>query len=196
MADISHLGSLQPVEQLDLSNYSENKRSTFRLPEKGTYTVQAPDGFPAEAFTRTKKGALLVDISPTILGPAHEGFGLRRQRVSATAFQRDGKWVSMVGDYLIANGVRTALHDEQAIADAVEATAGRTYSVDLDWLAEDYASGFKVKGMENFPKNADGTYQSWVNHPTEKVVNERTGEVEPKRVRAYINIVRFNPSEA
>lgn len=189
MADISHLGSLQPVEQLDLSNYSENKKRTFQLPAKGTYQVQAPESFPAEAITRTKRGALMFDISPTIVGPTNEGFGLRRQRVSAQVFQRDGQPVSMLGDYLISNGVRIAIKSEQDLADAVEATAGRIYSVDLDWLAEDYATGFKLKGMEQFPKLADGSYQSWVNHPTDKDENGN-----PKRVRAYLNIVRFNPA--
>jgi hypothetical protein len=95
----------------------------------------------------------------------------------------------MLGDYLIANGVRTALPNEQAVADAVEATAGRVYDVDLDWEANDYQSGFKVKGMRNFPQNPDGTYQSWVNHPTAK---DEKGD--PVKVRAYLNIARFHGS--
>ncbi len=190
MADISHLGPRNDVN-LDLGDtYAVNQKKTFQLPPKGKYTVQAPDGFAAEAFTRTKKGALQIDISPKIVGGPFDGFGLRRQRVSTTPFERNGQTVSMVGDYLIANGIRQTLADEQEVANAVESTSNRTYEVELDWLAEDWASGFKVKGMQNFPKLADGSYQSWVNHPTE--IDSETGN--PKRVRAYLNIVRFYPA--
>lgn len=185
MADISALGNQQPVEVLDLENYAVNRKSTFSLPAKGRYTVQAPDAFPAESFSRSKnKGSLAVDISPTILGPTNEGFKLRFIKVYNSTWQRDGKTVSGIGDYLAANGVKAVLKDEQAIADAVESTAGRTYQVDIDWRAQ--RSGLEVKGMESFPKNPDGTYQSWVSHPTEKAEDGS-----PKRVFANLEITNF-----
>jgi hypothetical protein len=191
MADISHLGNLNPIETLDLGeNYAENKRKTFQLPAKGRYTVQAPDSFPPEAFGRTKKNALYVDISPTIVGPTNEGFQLKRQRVYASTWKRDGKLVSGIGDYLIANGVRgVVLSDEQQLADAVEATAGRVYEVDLDWVANNYSTGFETKGMDSFPLLADGTRQSWVPDPTAKDENGN-----PVKVRAFLEIVRFHPA--
>lgn len=184
MADISALGNQQPVEVLDLENYAVNRKSSFSLPVKGRYTVQAPDAFPAESFSRSRKGALAVDISPTIVGPVNDGFKLRFIKIYNSTWQRDGKVVSQIGDYLAANGVKAVLKDEQAIADAVESTANRTYEVDIDWRAN--RNGFEVKGMENFPKNPDGSYQSWVSHPTEKAEDGT-----PKRVFANLEVVRY-----
>lgn len=188
MADLSHLGGLNPVEALDLENYADNKVSAFRLPEKGRYTLQAPDSFPPAAFSRTKAGALSIQIDPTIVGPTNEGFTVRFTKVSAKPFQRDGKTVSQVGDYLRACGFKGTLANEQEIADAVEATAGSLYEALLDWRAY-YKDGFVLQGMTRFPKNDDGTYQSWVEHPTAK--NEDGSAV---RVRANLVVDRFVPA--
>jgi hypothetical protein len=184
LADLSALGTLNPVETLDLTDgiYEDAQQSAFRLPEAGTYTVIAPDSFPSTAFTRTKAGALSIDISPTIVGPKNEGFKTRFIKVSAKTFDRKGKKVSQLGDYLRATGFQGILRDEQDQADAVEQTAGKTYTMKLDWSAYHGPTGFRLEGMTKFPKNEDGTYQSWVNHPTEK--DPETGA--PIRVRANL----------
>jgi hypothetical protein len=189
MADLSHLGGLNPVEALDLENYADNKEkvSSFRLPPKGVYTVQAPDSFPAAAFSRTKAGSLQIQIDPTIVGPTNEGFTVRFTKVSAKPFKRDGVTVSQVGDYLRSCGFSGVLADEQSIADAVEATAGAIYEAKLDWRAYS-KSGFSLQGMERFPKLADGSYQSWVEDPTLKDENGN-----PVKVRANIIVDRFIP---
>lgn len=187
MPDISALGNLQPVETLDLENYAANRKSSFSLPAKGRYTLQAPDTFTSEAFSRTKKGKLAVEISPTIVGPTNDGFKIRYQKVYSSTWQRDGKTVSGIGDYLNASGVRAVISDEQQLADAIESTAGRVYEADIDWRAQ--RNGYEVKGMENFPRNDDGSYQSWVEHPTEK-----DEEGKPRRVFANLEIVRFLPA--
>lgn len=190
MADLSALGNLQPVEPLDLENYQANRKSKFQLPAKGKYTLQAPDSFPAEAFSRSKSGSLAVTIDPTIVGPSNAGFKLRYTKVYATTWKdKSGRTVSGIGNYLISNGVKAVLADEQALADAVESTSGRIYEALIDWKAQ--RNGFEVKGMENFPKNEDGTYQSYVNHPTE--VDE---EGKPRRVFANLEIVYFIPASA
>ena len=181
------------MEPLDLENYADVKESTFRLPAKGRYQVRAPEGFPSAAFSRTKKtNALSVQIDPTIVGPTNEGFQIRYTRVSATPFKRDNVTVSQLGDYLRANGIAGVIKTEQDLADAVEATASRVYEVDIDWKAYSNKDGieFKVEGMENFPKNADGTYQSWVTHPRAK-----DEEGNPLRVRANLVIDKFVPAQ-
>lgn len=189
MADLSHLGGLKPVEALDMAAYAENKENTFRLPAKGRYTLQAPTSFPAAAFGRTKGGALSIQIDPTITGPTNEGFQVRFVKVSAKPFLRDGKYVSQVGDYLRACGFSGVLRDEQAVADAVEATAGTTYEAKIDWRAYNSKTGFSLQGMERFPKNADGTHQSWVEDPTAK---DDSGN--PVKVRANLIVDRFIPA--
>lgn len=187
MVDLSHLGGLNPVEQLDLENYADNKESTFRLPAKGRYTLRAPESFPDSAFGVTKAGALSIQIDPTIVGPTNEGFVIRFTKVSAKAFQRDGKTVSQVGDYLRATGYKGTLRNTQELADAVASTTGQTYEAKLDWRA--YRNGFQVQGMERFPKLPDGTHQPWIEHPTDKDENGN-----PIRVPAYLIIDRFIPA--
>lgn len=188
MADLSHLGGLNPVEALDLENYADNKESTFRLPAKGRYTLRAPETFPPAAFGRTNAGSLSIQIDPTIVGPENAGFTVRFTKVSAKPFKRDGKTVSQVGDYLRAVGFKGLLSDEQSIADAVECSAGAIYEAKLDWRAYNGKTGFSLQGMERFPKLANGTYQSWVEDPTAKDENGN-----PVRVRANLIVDRFIP---
>lgn len=196
MADLSGLGALKAVEPLDLENYVVNRKAKFQLPAKGTYTVQAPESFPAEAFTRSNSGALGIDISPTIVGPTNDGFKIRYQRVYSTTWtdKKSGKTVSGIGNYLAANGVKGRFTNEQDLANAVEATAGRTYQVILDWKAR--KGTWELVGMENFPSNPDGTKQSYVLADGQ---NGRPHEVdetgEPKRIFANLDIVYFIPAE-
>lgn len=190
MADLSGLGNLVTVDPLSLGDsYPEARRSTFQLAPKGTYTVQAPDSFPTEAFGASQAGYLTAQIDPTIVDGPHAGFQLKYQRVSAKPFQRKGETASIAGDYLIACGFRGNLNSPQDIADAIEATAGTTYEVKLDWRAENYQTKFKVEGMENFPRNADGTYQSWVEDPT-----STNPDGTPKRLMARLFIREFIPA--
>lgn len=176
MADLSHLGGLNPIDELDLDgSYPVTKESTFQLPAKGVYTVQAPDSFPAAAFTRTKAGALQVQIDPTIVGPAHEGFVVRFVKISAKTFDRNGTKASQIGDYLAACGWKGVLKSEQDIADAIEATAGSIYEVKLDWRAYNKRTGYSLEGMERFPKNEDGSYRSWLIDPSEVGKTDENG---------------------
>lgn len=188
MADLSMLGGLQEVEPLDLENYSDNKESTFRLPEEGIYTLKTTDSFPQAAFGRTKAGALSIQIDPTIAGPTNEGFTVRFTKVSAKPFKRDGVTVSQLGDYLRATGYKGTLRNEQEQADAVEATAGAIFEAKLTWRAYNTKTGFSLQGMHRFPKLADGTYQSWVEDPTDKDENGK-----PTRVRANLIVDRYIP---
>ena len=192
MADISALGALRPVEPLNLANYAENKKSEFRLPAKGRYTLRAPEAFPSTAFDRTSKGDLSVQIDPTIVGPTNEGFQLRFTRVSAKSFNRGSDKASILGDYLKACGINGELKDEQAFADAAESTANAIYQADLDWEAY-HKAGVDVKGMENFPKRADGSYESRVpvmnpDKPTEQLIDE---DGRPVYAYARLKIKRF-----
>lgn len=188
MADISALGNLKPIDTQDLSGdtYVDARESTFQLPKKGEYVLQAPESFPPAAFGATKEGNLSVQIDPTIVGPTNENFTVRFTKVSAKPFQRGGVTVSQAGDYLRACGFRGQLKSAQDVADAIEATAGAQYRAVLDWRAYNSKTGFSLEGMERFPKNADGTYQAWVNDPTGLDENGN-----PQRVRANVIIKRF-----
>lgn len=201
MADISGLGSLKPVEPLNLSNYADVKERTFQLPKAGRHTLQAPPTFPPTAFSRTKtSGALAARIDPKILGGDNDGFEVRYASVFATTYKRDGQTVSSAGDYLRACGYDGTLETEQDIADAIEGTAGTTYDARLDWEARNNRTGFKVRGMKNFPKLADGNYQPWVEDPNDYETDEAgnvkvgsDGSKLHKRIRANVIIDAFYP---
>lgn len=185
MADLSHLGGLNPIDQLDLDGtYPGAKQSTFQLPAKGEYTLRAPDSFPQTAFGRTKAGSLSVQIDPAIVGPTNEGFTVRFVKVSAKVFDRNGAKASQTGDYLKSCGFSGVLKSEQDIADAIEATANQTYQAKLDWRAYNKRTGWSLEGMERFPKLADGSYQSWVIDPSEVGKLDENG----KQLRVLANL--------
>lgn len=179
MADISILSGLAPVEQIDLDSYPVNQKKSFQLPKRGVYTLQAPAAFPSEAFGVSKAGALTVTIDPTIVGPTNEGYQLRFTKVSAKVYKRNGENVSQLGDYLNACGIKGVFKTPQDLADAAEATANVTFQAELDWRG--FKDGFEIEGMTNFPKNEDGTYQGWVDHPTAK-------DAEGRAVRVFANL--------
>jgi hypothetical protein len=189
IADISALGGIQAVEPLDLENYADNK-GAFELPKKGRYTVQAPEAFPAEAFGRTKAGALSAQVDPTIVGPTNEGFQLRFTKVSAKQFQRGGVKVSQLGDYLRACGVRGTLNDEQEQADAVEATANLNYTVDVDWRAYNSNNGFSVEGMGQFPTDGNGGHLQYYLDESDPDENG-----DPRRLPARVFVARYIAAE-
>lgn len=187
---IANLGNLQPVD-LDLDNYAEAApKSSFRLPPAGRYTLRAPDSFTSEAFSATGSGALSARVDSTIISGEHAGFLIRYQRVSAAPFKNDPN-TSWMLRFLKACGVSGRITSTQDLADAVASTAGRAYEAELEWVAQDRSSGFAVKGMRSFPQLSDGTYQSWVAHPTLTQRNERTGQDEAKRVWANIEVKRY-----
>jgi len=191
MADLGHLGGLNPVDKLDLDGTYPvaQEKTAFQLAPKGTYTLRAPDTFPAAAFSRTKAGSLAIQIDPTVVGPTHEGTVVRFVKISAKVFERSGLKASQIGDYLKACGFIGVLNDEQAIADAVETTAGSLYEAKLDWRAYNKRTGFSLEGMERFPKLADGTYQPWVIDPAE---NGKLDE-EGRQLRVFANLtIPFN----
>lgn len=190
MANISELGGLQQVEQLDLDMYPDATLGK-PLPQKGVYTLQTAPEFPPTSFGRSKKGALSAQIDPTIVEPSENaGYKLRFSRIYATTYKRNGLTASQFGDYLRACGFRGKLASEQEQADAIEQTANQTFKALLDWEARNNRTGFEVKGMENFPKAEDGTPQGWVVDP-----NELDAEGNPLRLRARLVIRQFIPAE-
>lgn len=201
MADISKLGGLQPVEQLDIDETYKDATSSPSIPKKGRYTVQAPDHFPSEAFGRSGSGALSIQVDPRIIGPTNEGYTLRYVKVSGKVFKRGGVNVSQIGDYLRATGFRGKLSDEQAQADAVEATANSVYEIDLDWKAYNKVTKFSVEGMEKFPSDGAGGHLPYIEDPNDFEVDEFGGVVTDaqgakvhKRLPARAYVARFVPA--
>lgn len=167
-----------------------NRRAKFQLPPHGEYILQAPSEFSQDAFGATKVGNLIITIDPTVAEGPHAGFQVRRTRISGKVFKRDGRNVSQIGDYLTSIGFEGRVTNDQEAADAVEATAGRQFKAELDWRAENFRTGFKLEGMRKFPRNPDGTYQQWVEDPTEKGADGA-----PLRLLANVYVRNYIPAE-
>jgi hypothetical protein len=192
MADISSLTNLQATDPIDWDGYADARESK-PLPEAGRYTFQVA---PTVTFPPSNSGVLLAKIDPVIVAPAHTGYILKGTKVSAKVFERGGKKVSFIGDLLRATGLPLRpTGDPQAVADAVEQTAGLTFDGDLDWEAGRRSDPWYTKGMQNFPK--DPTTGRHVPYVTKKnadgtpMVDPVSGE--PEVERAYPRITRFIP---
>ena len=193
MADISSLGTLNTQDPISDDLYTDVK--PFRLATAGRYTLQAPSADQLK-FGRTKAGDFRVQIDPTIAGPDFEGQRVTFAYISAKTFDRDGATVSMIGDYLRSVGVPADLDGTpQQAADAVETTANLTYEAELDW--ELFARGhgpdgsdFTIKGMRNFPQDAEGNRTHIVPSPTQ--TDPETGE--PVQLLGRLRIRRFYPA--
>ena len=192
--------NIAPSEALDLDNYAVigGNRPKSKFPVKGRYTLRTVDSFSPESFRPNGANtALTFQIDPTIVGPTNEGKQLKFTRISGKIYQRDGKSVSQLNDYLKTVGVTdTVPGDPQEQANIVEQTAGRVFEAGLDWRA--YAKGanadgsdLSVEGMENFPSNGAGGFLPYLNHPTVK-----DDEGKPKKIWANLEIVYFVPQSA
>jgi hypothetical protein len=182
-ADISALGNLNPVEPLDMDQYQDNQEFP-PLPQKGRYTVRAPEKF---LFSRTQTGSLSAQVDPTVVGPTNENYTVRFTKCSGKTWKRNGVTVSQIGDYLRACGVKGKITNEQDQIDLVEQTANSIYQIDGDWRAY-HKDGFKLEGMEKFPSDNNGGHQEWCEHPTEK---DEQGN--PVRLPARFYVRRFVP---
>ena len=190
MADISNLANLQSTEPLDWEKYADAKEAP-QPPRKGRYQLRAPDSF---TFTATAAGFLQAQVDPTVVGPSHPGYSLRFQRVSAKPFTRSGVKVSQLGDYLRAVGMAVRPTTPQEQANAIESTAGRIFTADLDW--EVYCKGckFTLKGEENFPADGNGGHLPVIKCPNCKATSVDAAGAEvvtPVNLRANVRIDRF-----
>lgn len=189
MINISELGNLQSVEAIKLDDTYKTQSSGFVMPKSGRYSVKSPESFSDTSFSATRAGFLSIQIDPEITGPSSAGITVRYAKISAKPFMRNGSTVSQVADYLRAVGYTGSVPgDPQELADLVAQTAGAQYEAVLDWEARHTSTGFKTKGMRNFPSDGNGGHQSWVEHPT-----ERDAEGNPLRLRANLVIDRFIP---
>ena len=190
--DISALGTLQPTQPIDLSVVPEAPKKAFMFPRAGRYTVRAPEAITAESFSSTKAGNLSARVDPTIVGPTNEGYDIRFTNLSAKVYTdpRTNTETSQVAQYLQAFGITDKLDGtpEQA-ANLIASTAGKTAEVWADWVSEHRASGFKLRGMRNFPNKDDaGNFLPFVTHP-DSSVTDANGE--PLRLRANLVVSRW-----
>lgn len=196
MADISSLTSLKTTEPLDLPLY-KTARQAKPFPPADTYTARTPESFPAESFGESAAGFLTVDVSPTIVGGEFDGYRIAFTKVSAKTWtNRDGQAESQLGRYLKACGINETISGEpQDQASACDLTANQLVEIEVDWVARQKGTMWKLKGMKNFPLNPDGTHSRFVPMDGENgrplVKDPITGDTVD--ARAFLEVVRFRP---
>lgn len=201
--DISELGGLAPSQPVDVSAIPGVKPTGSGFPRAGRYTVRAPESFTVDptmaapgTIGKTQAGNVAARVDPVIVGPSHEGYQVRFTRISAkdyTSKNREGKeyTTSQVAEYLTSFGVKENLTgDPQQAANLIASTAGQSGEVYADWVAEHRPTGYKLVGMRNFPVDANGNPQPWVEHPDENV---RDAEGNRLRLRARLEVRRWIP---
>lgn len=191
--DISGLGNLQRAEPIDLSVPVPVPSGPQTLPPAGVYRVRAPE-FRVEMFATSQAGFLVARVDPIIVGGTpYDGHEIRFTRVSAKTYTdaRTGAVTSQMAEYLRAFGIKAVLTgDPQQAADLVASTAGQEAEAYLNWVVEHRPSGFRLRGMKNFPPDGQGGYLPVVTHPDATVTDARGQRL---NLRANVEVTRWIP---
>lgn len=191
--DISSLNNLNPSEPVDLSAVAPKGP---RFPRKGVYTLQLPETITLEDnFSETQSGNLAVEIDPVIVGPSSEGFQVRYVKASAktyptTDFKTKQKYTtSQMAELAASAGIHSFPGDPREQVEIICSLAGAQVRAQLDWRAKNKRTGEVIEGEENFPKNALGEPQPWIED-----AEDQDPDGKNIRYRARIYVKRFYPS--
>lgn len=195
---ISDLGNLTPSQPLDFSKYPAPKAKSagFTLAPAAEYTLRLITPVTNETLTKSQAGHLKFRFDAEIAEGPHAGQKVRFQTASASVWERDGVQQSMLGNLVAAAGGESFPGvgedgDPTPQVRAVEAIQGRTFKAYVTWLAKDrkYGSDREIKGMKNFPLDANGQPQSFFEVPGQVDDKGR-----PARVWANLEISNYIPA--
>ncbi len=162
------------------------------FPPKGQYLLRIPtlkpgltNDAPDSIFKTGNEQQLKAELGPLhIIGGPTDGFELRFCTISNKRYSNRN--ASQMGDFLLAAHSPFRPQDEAQWKQAVLATSGGVVEAGCDWDAYDKVSKKSLcEGMENFPKNADGSYQRWID------VADATAPNGKRRVWANLRVVYF-----
>jgi len=186
MTDITNLNLREP-DPIDWDNYDTGERKPIFLPPKAQYLFQVAEAPIAAA---TQEGYLKMQFpSLKIVKPGDpaDGYDVKFTNVSAKKWaKREG---SPLGDFLKSHGISGQRTNAEYI-DACYATVGRASEAGADWRAYCKECGKEIKGMENFPVQADGSRQPWVD--CDKCLDHTDpNNPRPKRLWANLQVTFF-----
>jgi hypothetical protein len=150
--------NVRPPDPVQWDKYADGG-SGKPMPPKGEYTL-----IPTKIeIGRTNQGYLQIMVDATVAAPGtpHDGFLTRFNRFNTKNWP--GKATSGAADYLAGHGI-SGLGTDAEYEQAAMATTGRPFTAVLDWEIYDTASGYSLKGYDNFPTNASGEKVSRVVH--------------------------------
>lgn len=129
-----------------------------KMPPQGEYSL-LPVGCEWGA---DRSGYLMGTMTFRVIDPnqPHDNYEMRYQRVSTKKWP--SRESSSILDYLKAHGITARPSTNAEYQALVSSTLNRPFRAVVDWRAYDKASQETVKGMEQFPKRADGSFQPWI----------------------------------
>ena len=193
VVDISALGNLAPTQPIDLSVIPEQPKKSFSFPRAGVYTVIAPEIIPAEAFSKSQSNSLKARVDPKVVGPTNSDYEVRFTNISAKEYvdSRTNLTTSQVAQYLQAFGIKDTLPEDPAeVANLIASTAGKEAKVYLNWEVEHRPSGFKLRGMKNFPSDNQGGFLNYIEHPDPEIKDAQGNRL---RLRANVVVSKWLP---
>jgi hypothetical protein len=82
--------------------------------------------------------------------------------------------------------------DDQGMADAILASAGKEFRALLEWNAFNKRTRVEVQDQKNFPIGNNGKPLPWIEDPDDQIEsNKNPGTFVPKRYSARIYIKRY-----
>lgn len=173
----------QNNQQVDWDTYDLGAASKPQkaFPPKGNYQLRVPAlktstvvDAPDSIFKRGADGQLKAEIGPLfIVGGPYDGFEIRFATISNKKYSNRN--ASQMGDFLLAAKSPFRPQTEDQWKQAVLATSNSVLEAHCDWEAYDKIPKKSLaEGMDKFPKNADGTYQRWINVP-DKDAKDKNG---------------------
>ena len=163
MADINNL-ELKPPDPIDWDD-TGSKGGSFKLVPKGEYTLVAREmpekGATREGYLQFKFKTLYI-VAP---GTPYDSQEVRYTNVNTKNWpNRKG---SSFSDFLLAAGIAFRPTTNEEYEAAIAATLNVPFRARLDWEAvcKEGNYHYRLKGMENFPTDAEGAKISSFNCP-------------------------------
>jgi hypothetical protein len=154
---------LGTVDEIDYATYDPKAagqvRTSFRLPPEGVVvTGQVAD---VVTITKNNSGYLNISAGPVqILDETYKGARVQYADFSAKRWKNQN--TSFALQFLAACGIDARPTTPEEYKQLAEACAGRTFQFTVQWRGKNPDTGELIEGMENFPQNEDGTYQSMI----------------------------------
>jgi hypothetical protein len=204
IADLENFGAVEPLDWDNYEDATQGGSGKKTLPGGAVYTLRVPDQITFKDVDKTYKLSTDPSFKPAlplvakfetmkILNVDTNLFRdeIRYVSISSKRFTSkgtDGKAqnASQTGDYLRRTGsaARPGVDPAEWVA-AIEATAGSTVEAYCDWEAYDKVTKKTLRGMRNFPKDANGEYQPFVDVPDG---NDEAGNPQTRRVWGNLKV--------
>jgi len=161
------MSNVRPPDPIDWNSYDDGG-SGKELPPKGDYQMVI-EKVSITDDDRTREGYLCAVVDAKIVDPGKpwDGFLTRFNRFSTKKWSTRN--ANPLADYLRGFGAKGPFVTDDDYRQAAMATVKQACRALCDWEIYDSASGFAIRGYDEFPTSADGKKLSVVQHGDQKL---------------------------